>query len=106
MKSSSSQGAEEGLKRCEEIMGPFTLFRVTWGLPKPVTGMSLSSCPERLPSLSFSHISTPAARHYRPRIRFSGESVGSLMSERGKATRVNDRSEGGQNGMRAVAGVR
>lgn len=55
-------GSRGGVKRCEEIMGPFTLFRMTWGLPKPVMGMSLSSCPERLPSLSFSHISTPTSR--------------------------------------------
>lgn len=43
-------------------MGPFTLFRMTWGLPKPVMGMSLSSCPERLSSLSFSHISPQPPR--------------------------------------------
>lgn len=40
---SRREGGE--VKRCEEIMGPFTLFTLTWGLPKPVMGMTLSSFP-------------------------------------------------------------
>lgn len=87
-------------------MGPFTLFRMTWGLPKPVMGMSLSSCPERLPSLAviFTHFHprSPFARHYWLQLWFSGEICGEFNEWRvqgndGKKERKESGTQGAIN---------
>lgn len=66
------RAATGGLKRCEEIMGPFTLFRLTWGGASQTCDGDVTFI---LPSLSLSHISTPDCSS-------DSESAQSLMTER------------------------
>lgn len=66
------RAATGGLKRCEEIMGPFTLFRLTWGGASQTCDGDVTFI---LPSLSLSHISTPDCSS-------DSESAESLMTER------------------------
>lgn len=54
------QSVSGGVKRCEEIMGPSTLFTLTWGLPKPVMGMTLH--PSLAVSSTHFHPHVPLAR--------------------------------------------